>query len=276
MKNHFKKDIYTKQDILSQLSAMEAPRGGVVLMHSSLRAVGAVMGGAEALLDAMIEYFTADGGLFCVPTHTWKFFDREIVLDMTVPETCLGAFSVVAMNDPRGIRSEHPSHSMVVFGDRKRAEEFISEELTLDSCTSPHSCYGKIYRDGGHILLVGVSHNRNTYLHSVEEILGVGNRLTAEPMTLRVKRMNGEVVECRIREHHTDFTKDVSLRFPKYETAFRYHGCITDGFIGNAPTQLCDARGMKDVMEMIFERCGDTDPLYDEASIPQEWYCTKH
>ena len=46
--------------------------------------------------------------------------------------------------------------------------------------------------------------------------------------------------------HLTDYIDDVSLRFVKYETPFRYHGCIIDGFIGNAPTQLCDARKIKE------------------------------
>lgn len=89
--------MYTKKEILEQLKAMGAPRDTVVLMHTSLRAVGAVEGGAEALLDALIEYFTAEGGLFCVPTHTWHNLGKEITLDMASDDTCLGAFSGVAI-----------------------------------------------------------------------------------------------------------------------------------------------------------------------------------
>ena len=44
--------MYTKKEILSQLEKMNAPQDSVVLMHSSLRAVGAMEGGANALLDA--------------------------------------------------------------------------------------------------------------------------------------------------------------------------------------------------------------------------------
>ena len=111
------------------------------------------------------------------------------------------------------------------------------------------------------------------YLHCVDEMLGVPNRLTAEPQEVRVKRRTGEVVTRRIRVHHTDFTDDVSLRFPKYETAFRYHNAITDGFVGNAPVQACDARVMKEVMEKILSNCEGVDPLADERAIPPKWYC---
>ena len=264
---HLPKDIYTKKDIIDQLRDMNAPQGSIVLMHSSLRSVGKVEGCGEALLDALIEYFTADGGLFCVPTHTWAFTKREITLDMTEPDTCLGAFSMIAARDPRAIRSENPTHSMAVFGKKERALSFVEGEIDVTSVTAPNSCYARIFEQGGHILLVGVAHNRNTYLHCVDELLGVPNRLS-EPYTVRIKRANGQIVERSIRGHENSYGVDISLRFPQFEPAFRYYGCITDGYIGNAPTQLCDARGMKQAMEIIFSRAGGDDPLKDEKDIP--------
>ena len=223
--------IYTKQELLTQLAALKIPQGGVVLVHSSLRLIGSVEGGGLTVLDALIEYFTADGGLLCIPTHTWGSLHKEITLDVTDPVTCLGALSNLAAADPRGIRSENPTHSMMVFGDPDRARAFVADDAHVGSGTAPDSCYGKIYEEGGHILLVGVSHSRNTYLHCVEEMLNTPNRLTAEPRDVAVRRATGEVVHRRMRCHHTDFTPDISMRFPKYETAFRYHGGITDGFL---------------------------------------------
>ncbi len=264
---------YTKEDIIAQLDSMNAPRNSVVLMHSSLRLIGNVEGGAKAILDAMIEYFTAEGGLFCVPTHTWANLKSDITLDMADCKTCLGAFSDLAAADPRAIRSENPTHSMAVFGERGRALDFVKGEIDVCSGTSPESCYGKIYREGGYILLVGVAHNRNTYLHCVEEIIGMSNRLTLEPLDVTVRLLSGELVRRKLRAHQTDFTNDVSLRFPKYETAFRYHGAISDGFVGNAPAQLCDARIMKEVMEKIMQNCAPEDPLADEKAILPKLYC---
>ena len=263
---------YTKGDLLAQLHALGAPRGSVVLMHSAYRLVGSVEGGALGFLDAMIEYFTAEGGLFCVPTHTWGFLSEEITLDLSAPATCLGALSSLALRDVRGIRSQNPTHSMVVFGDRERAREFIKDELWVRSGTSPESCYGKLYQEGGYVLLVGVSHNKNTYLHCVEEILNTPNRLSPTSREVTVKLPSGELVKTQIRTHKTDFTSDISLRFPKYETAFRYHGAIRDGFLGNAPVQLCDARIMKDTMELILTNAAGEDPLADERAIPQKLY----
>ena len=265
--------IYTKENILAQLYQMNIPRDKVVLMHSSLRLIGKAENGAKTILDAMIEYFTENGGLFCVPTHTWANLNKDITLDMNDPHTCLGAFSDFCAADPRGIRSQNPTHSMMVFGDRARALDFIKDEPYVVSGTAPESCYGKLYQEGGYVLLVGVAHNRNTYLHCVDEMLKVKNRLSPEPRDMTVKLASGELITHRSHTHKSDFTSDVSLRFAKYETAFRYHGAITDGFIGNAPTQCCDARIMKDVMEKIMINAGDKDPLFDELIIPPKWYC---
>jgi aminoglycoside 3-N-acetyltransferase len=269
------KILYTKTDILNQLRAMNAPTDSVVIMHSSLRAIGEVQGGASALLDTLIEYFTSGGGLFCVPTHTWNNIRNEITLDLTSDDHCLGALSTVAIRDGRGLRTENPTHSMVIFGDREKAEAFAADEPYVTSGTAPESCYGKLYTMGGKVLLVGVAQNRNTYLHAVDEILEIPDRLSEKPYKTAVKRPSGEIVERETYGHRTSFTNDVSLRFVKFDTAFRYHRAIIDGFIGNAPAQLCDARKMKETMELIFKNSDGEDVLKNEFPISQNLYCKR-
>ena len=266
---------YTKSDIYRQLEAMNAPTDSVVLMHASLRAIGPVEGGAEGLLDALIEYFTRDGGLFCVPTHTWHNLGKEITLDMTSDDSCLGAFSGIALRKGTGIRSESPTHSMVVFGDREKARALVADEPFAKSSTAPESCYGKLYDLGGKVLLVGVAQNRNTYIHAVEEMLEIPNRMMKKPLPMAVKRANGEIVKRDVFLYDADFVEDVSWRFVKFDTPFRYHGCITDGFVGNAPTQLCDAVKMKETIELIYRNSEGVDVLDTELPIPQKFYCNK-
>ena len=265
--------MYTKKDIIDQLEKMNAPRDGVVLMHISLRSVGEVEGGGEGLLDVLVEYFTSEGGLFCVPTHTWSNLGKDkVTLDMTLSESNLGAFAVIAAKDKRGVRSENPTHSMVVFGDRARAEEFVRDDVSVITPTAPESCYGKLFAMGGKVLLVGVSQSKNTYLHCVAEMLNIPNRMSDKPERVTVRRQSGEVVERELYLYDEDYAGDISWRFPKYDTAFRYHKCITDGFIGDAPAQLCDAVKMKETVELIF-KTGDTDPLADERPIAPKRYC---
>ena len=265
--------IYTKEYIKEQLVALGAPKDRVVLVHSALRLVGNVEGGGEGLLDALVEYFTEEGGLLCIPTHTWANLGKDkITLDFTEPETNLGALSAIALKDLRGIRSENPTHSMVVFGEREKAVRFVGGEIEVSTPTAPESCYGKIYDDEGYILLLGVGQEKNTYLHCVAEKLALPNRMSDKPIKVTVRRASGEMIESELCLYETDFSVDVSRRFPKYDTAFRYRGCTRQGFVGSAPTQLCCAKGMFDTIKLIFERSEGEDPLASEHPIPPKWY----
>ena len=264
--------MFTKNEIKAQLACMGAPRDGVVLVHSSLRAVGETEGRGEGLLEALIEYFTEDGGLLCIPTHTWANVGKEgvITLDLAQPKTCIGTLPDLAAAHPHAHRSLHPTHSMAVFG--KGAEEFIADETRCQTPAPPFGCYGKIFERGGKILLVGVGHNRNTYLHGVEEMLGVTNRLSPELHRMTVRHRDGTVEERYSRGHHAEGIGDVSMRYPKYEPAFRHYGHIVDGFVGNASAQLCDARGMKAVQELIFQRSNGAELMLDTEPLDSALY----
>ena len=267
--------MYSKQDILKQLRAIKAPQDSVVMMHSAFRTIGGFEGGAEAFLDTMIEYFTEKGGLFCVPAHTagnW-FLGKEITLDMLSSENDLGILSKIAIERADGVRSENPILSTVVFGERARTEAFVRDDEFIKTPTAPESCFGKLYQQNGYVLLLGVGHEKNTFLHSVGEILELDDRMSNEEVTATVRRKSGETAIRKLRLYHCEKTIDVSLRFPKYEVAFRYHGGITDGFIGDAPIQLCSAVKMTDTVKLIFENSGGEDPLGSEFPIPPKWFC---
>lgn len=263
MENNFTKDM-----LISHLEKLGSVGSKAVLVHTSVRAVGT---DAKILLDALIEHFTKDGGLLCIPTHTWHNLGKDIVLDMASDDSCLGLLSRLAINDKRGIRSKNPTHSMVVFGDRQRALEFVKDDEKVTTPTAADGCYGKLYSQGGYVLLVGVAHDKNTYLHAVDEILKTENRMEKSLFKVGIKDCDGSVTKRDFKLFYCDYTDDISTRFTKFETAFRYHRAICDGFLGNAPTQLCDAKIMKEVIELIYKKSA-CDPLDSDGPIPQKWY----
>ncbi|MBQ2881922.1 MAG: AAC(3) family N-acetyltransferase [Clostridia bacterium] len=266
--------MFTKEQIHNQLKEMNAPQNKIVLAHSSLKAVGEVEGRGEGLLEALIEYFTADGGLFCVPTHTWAYLldENRFSLDMLSNETCIGTLPNIAAGHPKAHRSAHPTHSIAVFGNDDLAEELIKEEQYCNSPASPKSAHGKIYDRDGYILLIGVGHNRNTYIHCVEEILNVPNRLSPHEVPTKIRLKSGEIYRGKTHYHLAEGIRDVSAHYPKYEPAFRHYNCITDGFVGNAKTQLVSARKIKDIIELIHQRSGDTDVLIDDKPLDEALY----
>ena len=258
----------TKEKIYEQLESFRFAQGRPVLVHTSLRAVGEIEGGGQTLLDCLIDFFTQKDGIFCVPTHTWS----TGMLDMTKNETCIGVLPNLAAGHPDGTRTPHPTHSMAVFGKRGLVEQFVKDEEKVTTPASPNGCYGKIYDMDGHIMLLGVGHNKNTYLHCVEEMLDVPNRLDEHPGKRTVIDKNGTVHTVLTRGHHADGIPDVSANYIKYEPAFRYHGCIADGILGNASVMMCSARGMKEVVELVDKRRNGAELLSDNSPLDEKLY----
>ena len=261
----------TKEQILKSLKDMGAPRDKTVIVHTSLRAIGEIEGRAQTLLDALIEYFTFGGGVLCVPTHTWHNTFKEIVLDKLSPDCCIGKFSEIAVADKRGKRTSNPTHSVVLFGEPKRVQEILDNEDKVSTPTCKNGAYGRLY-DGGFVLLIGGSQNKNTYLHSVEERLSVPNRLSKEPIIMNVKHEDGHVEGKPFYYIYEGDLGDVSTRFFKYEPAFRHYGGIVDGVIGNAKTQLCNAKILADVMALIRKNSGGIELLADDIPLDENWY----
>lgn len=263
----------TKSQIRAQLEQLGVPCDKPLIVHVSLRAVGKIDGGGQTLLDCLIERVTKRGGVLVVPSHTWANLlnDRQIKLDMTDSKTCVGTFADIATADARGTRTVNPTHSVTVFGDKAVVGEFIKGERETLTPNAPQGCYGKIYDNDGSVLLIGVGHNKNTYMHCVEEMMGVEDRLTLEPVKMLVKLPDGSIFE---KDFHymTERLGDVSARFPKYEPAFRLYGVIKDGLIGNAKTQLCSARGIKNVMELVRERSAKRELLSDDTPLDENLY----
>ena len=66
---------YTKADLKHDLAAMGLTGNETILIHSSMKSIGPVEGGADTVLDAWMEFFAE--GLLLLPTHTWRFINEE-------------------------------------------------------------------------------------------------------------------------------------------------------------------------------------------------------
>ncbi len=264
---------YTKSDIIADLNSLMLPRGATVIVHSSMKSIGEVNGGAETVLNSLIDIIKELDGTLIIPTHTWTNIGKDCVtLDLMKPETNLGIIPTLALNHREGVRTENPTHSAVLFGDPTHILELISGEGCVFTPTSPNGLYGKLNNDNCFVLLIGVGQEKNTFLHAVDEILETKDRMDTTPTPVSIRYLNGRIEKRELYMFNEDKYGDTSVRFPKYEPAFRYHGYIKDAMIGNAPTQLCYAPGMFEVVRIIYERAAGDDPLSDNTPLDEELY----
>ena len=235
--------MYNKNELTKQLRQMGLHGNETVLIHSSMKAIGQVDGGADTVLDVWSEFFVE--GLLLLPTHTWKNVNNENpIYDPVSTPSCVGLLTNMFMKREGVVRSLHPTHSMAGLG-QNAAEYLKGEEFCNTPCT-PGGCYDRLKDCGGKILLVGVGHERNTYIHSVEEVLNIPNRLSDKPMELIIED------------------------FVKLNQAFSDCGAAKKVKFGDADCLLCDARRIFEVVRHVLA----PDPeciVTSEYIAPERW-----
>jgi len=175
----------TVGSLASDLRVLGVPAGGVVLMHSSLRSIGFVAGGPQAVVEALLEVLTPDGTLV-VPTHTpdntdpahWRnppvpapwwpvIRDESPGFDpaLTPAGRAMGRLAELVRTWPGARRSSHPQVSFAALG--ARADEVVAEHR-LDDGLGDSSPLGAVYRLDGSVLLLGCGHANNTSMHLAE------------------------------------------------------------------------------------------------------------
>lgn len=106
----------------------------------------------------------------------------------------------------------------------------------------------------------------------MEEILHVPNRFLDTFEERIIIHKDGSQETKLIHPFKEDEIPDVSCNFGKYEPAFRHHGCIIDGQIGNAHTQLCSAQKMMEVVELIRKNSKGEELLADKQPLDTQLY----
>jgi aminoglycoside 3-N-acetyltransferase len=227
--------------ISAGLQELGLPAGAHVLVHSSLSSFGYVAGGADTLIDALLDVVGPQGTLL-VPTLTGSeelspanppFFDPQETPAWTgrVPETL--------RRRAGAIRSLHPTHSVAAIGA-------LADALTRDHALSVTPCdecspYGQLaQREDGYILLLGVTHESNTTLHHVEELAGAAYHMQPEFAAARI-RVNGETQIRHIMLHSYDGPE---RNFAVLEPLLIERGVQRNGCIGRAEVRLIRAQGL--------------------------------
>ena len=234
----------TKDDIRFSLELGGIRRGDVVLMQSALSSIGHVEGGADAVIDAVLETIGPEG-TFAVVTMTFHHpFDAEN--DPSV----VGAISETHRLRPDSIRSLRPVHSVNAIG--ARAEELTRDHDKCESNCGAGSPYQKLRDMGGKIILLGVDLSRNTTQHAIEDLMNVSYLVDSEvPAPTYLPDYEGEtMVMKKFCPGHRDFIG--------FAADLRRAEALTEVMIGNASVKIIDVRRMFELgQEMLLQ-----DPMH--------------
>lgn len=237
---------YTKQDLLNDLKELGINPKGTLLVHSSMKSIGRVEGGADTVLDAFSEYMQE--GLLVLPTHTWGTIDMATLrFDVNETKGCVGILPELFRKRPGVIRSWHPSHSVAALG--MEAAEFVAGNELCDTPCARTSPWGKLLDRDAQIMLLGVDLRRNTFIHGVEEWANIPGRIEDEPQKFIIVTPDGREISAPSRRHTPHHWSEY---FWKVDEFLEEKGVMKKGKFGDATVRICQAAPMTAVLNQLL------------------------
>ena len=172
--------------------------GGVLLVHSSLRALGYVEGGPETVIQGLLAALGPEGTLL-MPALSYDYVTRRSpTFDVRHTPSNVGAIPEYFRTRPGTRRSMHPTHSVCAVGPR--TGEMLDDHPLDDTSCGPHSPFHKLRDVGGQLLMLGCGLHANTSMHAIEELVEP-LYLYADPITYRLIHADGHVTTKTYRPH---------------------------------------------------------------------------
>ena len=262
---------YNYEELIEQIKNMGIKPSDTVIIHSSMKSIGDVEGGADTVIDAFKDYL-AEEGLLLIPALTYKETRKTLLFDIENTVPCIGIIPTLAIKRKDGIRSINPTHSIMAFG--KKAEEYVAGEENLISPTAKGGCFDRLADVNAKILLIRVGQERNTFIHAIDEINNL-HRVSNKVYQIKTKLKDGSIIDTPHHPlNHTKEDLSVSHHFPKFERILFQKGAIKYNTFGDAKVQVCDAKRMKEVIEELI-RLNPGYDLFMDDNIPNTGELTR-
>jgi aminoglycoside 3-N-acetyltransferase len=249
----------TRQSLAADLEALGIQPGLLLMCHASLGQVGWTVGGANTVIQALLDVLGPSGTL-CMPAESPFSADPEGWNDKRVkPEwyaeirqqlppfdprttpTTMGAIAEAFRTYPKTLRSLHPLVSVCARGPLAEA---ITSEHALDFGEGRNTPFEKLYALGGFTLLLGVGFDRCTSLHFAEALTADRRVMTSRVLVATDgKRQWVDTLQMGI---------DGGTHFPKIGAAFCEAQSIKKRRVGEADTYFVSTRALVDFAVQYF------------------------
>jgi len=251
----------TRESLGRDLASLGVSYGDRLIVHTSVRSLGWVNGGAIAYIQALMDAVSTTGTIV-MPTQSGDYSDpgswrhppvppewvdavkRTMpAFDPAVTPTWrMGVTPELFRTMPGVVRSNHPSGSFAAWG--ANAAEIVADHGVQR--IGEESPAARLYDLDGKVLLVGVGHDRNTSFH-LAEYRAASTVYVEELMPLVV---DGEVEWSEITE--IEFMDDDSLL--SLGKAFEAKNAVATGRMGSAECRLFGMRSCVDFAVDWLER----------------------
>lgn len=239
------KETFSKKDLVSQFKKLGVRPGMTLEVHSSLKSIGYVIGGAQAVVDALMEAVGFDGTLvMCIQSSEnsepafWENPPAERRLWQKIRDNTpaynpdssqfenMGQIANNLNRRAGTYRSSHPMCGFVTYG---KYGKLIAQNQSLDFGLGEQSPLATMYQLPSYILLIGVGYDNCTGMHLGEYRSGV------RPIILQGGAIEENGTRKWVKYLECDLDSD---DFPEIGKKMEEKGIVTIGKVGNAECRL--------------------------------------
>jgi aminoglycoside 3-N-acetyltransferase len=166
-------------DLIRGFEKMGISPGDTIMVHSSYKSLGGVNGGADKVIDALVES-VGDKGTVLFPTFNFKSWVDTHYFDVRETASHMGVITELARCREAAVRTPHPLYSFAVLGDRQ--EEFAACDDV--EAVGDNSVFALFHKLNGLIVSIGLDFN-SSFTFSVHAIYKAGGYWR------RVKKFSG-------------------------------------------------------------------------------------
>lgn len=250
--------VVTKASLVQGLRHLGVERGMVLEVHASLSSFGYMCGGAEAVVDALMETVGKEGTLLMPCTRmdnrdpsTWKNPSAApetwtMIREQTVPYKMTdsmdeGEVAQVFARRQDTVCSGHPVHSFTAWGKYAR---LLCNRQSLHFPLGEESPVARLYELRGKVLLLGVGLEKCACLHLAEY------RTECRPVIVEEACYKKD--DERGWKNYLDLKIDSAV-FKHLEPVLEKSGLIHEEKIGSCQARLFSAAGVIDTATRYLE-----------------------
>lgn len=242
----------SRRDVARGLEAAGVEPGMVLLVHSSLRQVGWMIGGSPAALNAFRDVLGPSGTLV-MPTFSFSLTAWGLpAFDPGRTPSRTGLLTDTFWREEGVLRSCHPTHSFAAQGPL--AADLLAGPVDYEPLGTGGPI-DRIRQAGGRILLLGVGHNRNSTVHLAEDLAALPYlRVPFEPGAEYDEAWHAQTPGGPVECLHIHRMPGSSEGFDILDRLLPAAGVCTEHKIGHAAAQFMESGALcREIVRLLAE-----------------------
>jgi aminoglycoside 3-N-acetyltransferase len=218
------------------------------MVHASVRSVGTVTGGANVIVQALLDA-VGPGGTLTAYVDFEPFYTDEDEVEIPVFDKRIahaardhGVLHETIRTWPGALRSDHPDAGVVAIGAKA---EWITANHPFRYGYGRGSPFDRIVQAGGRVLMIGAPLDTITLLHFAEHEAQISDKRVRRYRRLMPRACEAEWVEFEEFDTAEPVHRDLPANcFERIATDYLARGFGSQGTVGLATSYLFDGPGL--------------------------------